>query len=358
MGKDSPTIRKGQGAPYLDRATFEQRYRARYEGARYDGERDAVERLLEIAWAAYRDGEKSPHTRKAGAEFEDPDYELSVEWLAARDAIAKAAAERSARTRRRALLVCCSARSDQTCPGEMSKTWRLVESARSAIEREGAECDVLDLSELARERERYILPCKGCVSTAMPLCHWPCSCYPNHALGQVNDAMNGLYPRFVAADGLMFVTPVHWYQAPTVLKALIDRLVCADGGNPDPTRTQGKDPERAKRIELAGWNFPRHLAGRAYAVVVHGDAQGADTLRRSLVDWLDDMQLIKAGRAAALDRYIGYYRPYATSHDDLDADDALFVEVRHAATSLVHKMEAIAAGETEPDDGLESPRPK
>ena len=40
------------------------------------------------------------------------------------------------------------------------------------------ECDFLDLSALTAEYGRVIYPCKGCVSTAMPLCHWPCSCYP------------------------------------------------------------------------------------------------------------------------------------------------------------------------------------
>ena len=39
----------------------------------------------------------------------------------------------------------------------------------------------LDLSRLTAEYGRVIYPCKACVSTAMPLCHWPCSCYPNHA---------------------------------------------------------------------------------------------------------------------------------------------------------------------------------
>jgi multimeric flavodoxin WrbA len=71
---------------------------------------------------------------------------------------------------------------------------------------------VLDLSLLTAEYGRQILPCKACVSTAMPLCHWPCSCYPNHAMGQVGDWMNELYPRWVAAHGVMIVTPVYWYQ--------------------------------------------------------------------------------------------------------------------------------------------------
>jgi hypothetical protein len=27
----------------------------------------------------------------------------------------------------------------------------------------------------------------GRFSTSAALCHWPCSCYPNHSLGQVQD---------------------------------------------------------------------------------------------------------------------------------------------------------------------------
>ena len=152
------------------------------------------------------------------------------------------------------------------------------------------------------------------MSTAQPLCHWPCSCYPNHALGQVNDWMNEIYPKWAAAHGVMIVTPVNWYQAPSGLKAMMDRLVCADGGNPDPTSTGGKDPQKAKDLEMKGWDYPLHLAGRAFAVVVHADTAGAETLRRILVDWSKDMGFIPAGHAAQLDRYLGYYEPYATSH--------------------------------------------
>jgi multimeric flavodoxin WrbA len=57
------------------------------------------------------------------------------------------------------------------------------------------------------------------VATSMALCHWPCSCYPNYALGQTDDWMNEIYPLWVAAHGIMIVTPVNWYHAPTALKA-------------------------------------------------------------------------------------------------------------------------------------------
>ena len=48
----------------------------------------------------------------------------------------------------------------------------------------------------------------------MPLCHWPCSCYPNHSLDQTNDWMNEIYERWVAAHAIVIVTPIHWYQTP------------------------------------------------------------------------------------------------------------------------------------------------
>jgi len=58
--------------------------------------------------------------------------------------------------------------------------------------------------------------------------------------------------------------------------------VCADGGNPDPTSTHGKVAKEAKALELKGWPYPRHLAGRHFGIVVHGDSVGAESLRRSL----------------------------------------------------------------------------
>jgi multimeric flavodoxin WrbA len=112
----------------------------------------------------------------------------------------------------------------------------------------------------------------------------------------------------------MIVSPVHWYMASTPLKAMIDRLVCADGGNPDPTATHGKDAAKAKALELKGWPYPRHLGDRLFSVVVHGDVEGAENVRRSISDWLQFMELRPAGRMAELDRYIGYHEPYATSH--------------------------------------------
>ncbi|MGE4250135.1 MAG: flavodoxin family protein [Parvibaculaceae bacterium] len=354
-------VRKGMPSVALSKVEFTERFKARFYDPVFAGNAREIEALLPQAWISYHDGHKAPRTRKAGKSFADPSYDLSVEWLAAHQAIK--AAERRHRDRAspaRILIINGSMRSDQTCPGEVSKSWRLVTMARKVIEaKRGFAVEVLDLSRLASEYGRVIHPCKACVSTAMPLCHWPCSCYPNHAVGQVNDWMNEIYPMWVEAHGIMIVTPVNWYQAPAGLKAMIDRLVCADGGNPDPTSTHGKDAAAAKTLELAGWPYPRHLSGRLFSVVVHGDTSGAETLRRILTDWLTDMGLVPAGSKALLGRYVGYYRDYATSHDDLDADRAFQEEVRNAAETLAAAVRLERKGKlAQPDAGLADPRPK
>jgi multimeric flavodoxin WrbA len=359
--KDRTEPRKGQASVELGREEFEKRLRERFSDPAFRSHESELARIVQVAWEAYHEYRKSPVRRQAGTGFSNPAYELPVPWLETRKAIQ--AAERKQKDRKspsRILLINGAARHDQTCPGEISKSWRLTQLAKQEIERQARfECDFLDLSLLTAEYGRQILPCKACVSTAMPLCHWPCSCYPNYALNQANDWMNEIYPRWAAAHGVMIVTPVYWYQAPSVLKLMIDRLVCADGGNPDPTTTDLKDPAKAKALELAGWPFPRHLAGRRFAVVVHGDTVGAETLRRSLCDWLQDMHLVSAHYSATIDRYIGYYEPYATSHAALDADTAVQKEVRGAASALVNAVKAWRSGENRETSGSgQEPRPK
>ncbi|MFL5157903.1 MAG: NADPH-dependent FMN reductase, partial [Microvirga sp.] len=108
--------------------------------------------------------------------------------------------------------------------------------------------------------------------------------------------------------------------------------------------TQGKKTDIAKDMELKGWDYPKHLAGRLFSVIVHGDTEGAGGVRRSLSDWLRAMELVPAGSAAEFDRYIGYWKPYATSHEELDRDEAVQDEVRNAAWTLLEAVKAKRAG--------------
>lgn len=357
---DTPDPRKGMPSPELDREAFTTRFLSRFNDPAFAPLRSALDQVAAVAWDGYIEGRKSPVTRKAGPGYADPDYDLSVDWINARAMLDAAKARHAdADGPLRALLINGSSRSEHTCPGEMSKSWRLTQIAETALKAEGIETEVLDLSRLASEFGRDIHPCKACFSTAAALCHWPCSCYPNYSLGQVHDWMNDIYPMWVQAHGIFIVTPVNWYQVSSPMKLMMDRMVCADGGNPDPTLTHGKDAKKAKEVELAGWDYPRHLEGRVFSVVVHGDVEGAENVRRSVADWLRFMKLTPAGPDAELDRYIGYWEPYATSHDALDKDTNIQAEVRIAAQELARALKARREGRLVTTyEGLESPRQK
>lgn len=356
----APAPRTGSESPKLAEHEFKRRYLEQFRDQAFAPLRAELDRVADAAWDAYSHERKAPQTRKAGPGYADPDYDLAADWIAGRDAIRAAQARHDDPTGpSRVLVINGSTRSEHSCPSELSKSWRLADLACQTLKADGVETDFLDLARLASEYGRKIYPCKACFSTAAALCHWPCSCYPNHSMGQTQDWMNDIYPLWVAAHGVMIVTPVHWYQSTSTLKLMIDRLVCADGGNPDPSSTHGKDAREAKRMELEGWPYPRHLEGRLFSVVVHGDAEGAENVRHALSNWMRAIHMESAGASAELDRYIGYFGPYATSHDALDRDDAVQEEVRNAARTLAQAVTAKRAGRlVAAGAGLEDPRPK
>jgi len=360
MSQPVPAPREGMPSPRLDEATFKQRFLSRYADPAFRPLAAELDQIAAVAWDAYSNQRKSPITRPAGAGYADPAYGLAEDWIAAKAAV-DAAQQRhdDGEGPCRVLLINGSSRSEHTCPGEMSKSYRLVGIACQALEAQGIEVQVLDLSRLASEFGREIHPCKACFSTAPALCHWPCSCYPNYSLGQVHDWMNEIYPMWVEAHGVMIITPVNWYQVSSPVKLMMDRLVCADGGNSDPSLTHGKRADEAKAIEMKGWNYPKHLGGRVFSVIVHGDVEGAENVRRSLSDWLRFMDMASAGVNAELDRYIGYWKPYATGHEELDADQAMQDEVRNAALTLAEAAHANHAGSLlQPGRNLKPPRQK
>ena len=91
----------------------------------------------------------------------------------------------------------------------------------------------------------------------------------------------------------------------------------------------------------------------------NGDVEGAENVRRSISDWLRFMHLCAAGPTAELDRYIGYWKPYATNHAELDADLAMQEEVRNAARTLLEGVKAKLAGKlVSAGENLRPPRQK
>ena len=70
------------------------------------------------------------------------------------------------------------------------------------------------------------------------------------------------------------------------------------------------------------------------------------------------MKLLPALPQAGIDRYIGYYEPYATSHDALDRDAAVQEEVRNAARALVNAVALARDGRLPDLEVASEPRAK
>jgi hypothetical protein len=71
------------------------------------------------------------------------------------------------------------------------------------------------------------------------------------------------------------------------------------------------------------------------------------------------MGFIDAGAPARLDRYIGYYQPYATSHDALDRDELVQEEARNVARAVAKAVIELRSGRLPAVQPILSrPRPK
>jgi hypothetical protein len=77
--------------PQLSEAEFKSRYREHFIDPAFRALEIEIAAIADVARMASREGRKSPLTRKAGQVFHDRDYNLSVDWLAARDAIDRTA---------------------------------------------------------------------------------------------------------------------------------------------------------------------------------------------------------------------------------------------------------------------------
>jgi len=262
------------------------------------------------------------------------------------------AAQRRYRSRKgppRILIVSGSSRNENTCPGEKPKSLMLCESASRAIRSMGCEPRILDLSRVTVE-DKMIWPCKACYSTSAALCHVGCTCYPNE-LRKTDWMHDEIYEMLIESHGLFIITPTNWYSMPTVLKAMIDRMVCFDAANPDPTKTMTpegglKDIKKAKALErgprVGGksiWNFRKSkvMAGRIYSVYVHGDADGLSLVQDALTQSLEWYGFTSAGPYASTSDYIGYYETYADNREHLKNDPIPWENVRIIAKNLAEK---------------------
>ena len=181
----------------------------------------------------------------------------------------------------RVLVIAGSDRRQYNCPGVDSKARAFMMRMADRLPPDW-EIDVEDLGNVyARAR---IQSCNACVSTSMALCVWPCNCYEKGDKKEPDLMWDlDLYARLDLADAWAIIGPVNWYAPSTNLKAMFDRLVCMNGGNPREELIEHKNPELAMQLEhTAEWEElnVNHLEGRTAAFFCYGDG-GGDELDQS-----------------------------------------------------------------------------
>jgi hypothetical protein len=93
--------------------------------------------------------------------------------------------------------------------------------------------------------------------------------------------------------------------------------------------------------------------------VVHGDAGDVGSVQNALSAWLEWMGFLSSGAQSRIGRYIGYFEPYATSHQSLDQDLCVMEETRNVARCIANAIEALRAGKLlAPDREVGPPRQK
>jgi hypothetical protein len=153
--------RKGMPSPRLSREQFQKRFLAQFPDPAFRSLDRELVRIAEVAWEAYEASRKSPITIKAGNGFHDPNYDLSADWIQAKASIDRAQMRFNDKSKPSVLIINASSRGEHTCPGEMSKSYRLSDIARSTLLKDpDFEVSVLDLSRLASEYGRNIHPAK------------------------------------------------------------------------------------------------------------------------------------------------------------------------------------------------------
>jgi multimeric flavodoxin WrbA len=148
-----------------------------------------------------------------------------------------------------------------------------------------------------------IQPCKGCISTSNGMhCHWACSCFKKGSTKSPDLMYEAdIYNKLEKCDGFLVITPIHWYSVSTQVKAMFDRLVCA---NQTITKEQAieifgkeniKNSEITGNAELSGEYkhlLKNHLEGKFAAFYAHGD-DGANDYDGNQPDTGDKMWDVK-----------------------------------------------------------------
>lgn len=101
-------------------------------------------------------------------------------------------------------------------PREVSNSDLLAKEAIRGAEEAGAVVETFKLSQLD------LHPCQACAI---------CRKMGDRVLCAINDDMNDFYPKMIAADALLFATPIYFFTVSAQTKMFLDRFYAFGGEN-------------------------------------------------------------------------------------------------------------------------------
>ena len=190
-----------------------------------------------------------------------------------------------------------SARDEFAMAAESSNSEFLLNQALLELKKHGVKTELIPL------RKYNIKPCQACYSTTNTQCHFYCSCYPRGTAAS-DDMSNILYDKILAADIIIFATPVNNFKMSSMTALFLDRCISLDGSlapaDPEAAKNKELNIKHAKFVELMadddipGSGFLRRFSGKTAGVIVTGHEAGASLVISSLFMTLSHFGMIFA----------------------------------------------------------------
>lgn len=156
-------------------------------------------------------------------------------------------------------------------------------------------------TEFIQLKKYSIKYCKACYSTVNTQCHFYCSCYPKGS-SDGDDMTNILYDKILAADVIIFATPVNNFKISTLMATFIDRCISLEGSlypaNPEAPKDKELNIKHMKFIELTydndlpGSGMLRRFSGKTAGIITTGHEEGAAMAISSLFMTLNNYGMI------------------------------------------------------------------
>ncbi len=165
-------------------------------------------------------------------------------------------------------------------PRPQGNTEFLVREALNSAKESGAE--KIELISLANKK---ILPCDGC----------DCCLETGECI--IDDDMQEIYPKLLAADGIIIGSPVYMWGICGLAKVFIDRTYCLAASH----LAIVPDPETRARIKGRG----KDLRGKVGGIIVVTARVGGTTVVNQVSDFFRAHRMVEAGSAIALAHHKG-----------------------------------------------------